>query len=121
MTTATSNCQMSTSSLTGDSIQNEKDETLGSVHDIMLDCNSGKVAYVVMSSGGFLGMGNRLFAIPMTALKLDKKNECLRMDACKETFDEADGFDKDNWPDMANREWETQIHSRYNATPYWEN
>lgn len=111
---------MSSSSLTGDDIRNPKNDTLGSVHDIMIDCESGRVAYVVLSSGGFLGMGNKLFAIPMSALTLDTECECLRLDADKDAFDEADGFDKDNWPDMADTQWQTRTHERFGARPYWQ-
>ncbi len=110
---------LSASSLAGDNIKNQQDETLGSVHDIMLDCNSGKVSYVVMTSGGFLGMGNKLFAIPMSALSVDRDNQCLRMNASRETFEASEGFDKEHWPDFANRSWEEKTHQRYDATPYW--
>ena len=72
-----------------------------------------------MTSGGFLGMGNKLFAIPMTALDVDTDQKCLRLDANKETFESQDGFDKDNWPDFADSEWETSVHDRFKAKPYW--
>jgi sporulation protein YlmC with PRC-barrel domain len=119
MTTTKTRQPMSTSSLTGNEIKNQQNEVLGSVHDIMLDCSSGRVAYVVMTSGGFLGMGNKLFAIPMSALTLDTECECFRMEATKETFDAADGFDKDNWPDFACSDFEETTHARYSAKPYW--
>ena len=86
----------------------------------MIDCNSGRVTYVVMTSGGFLGMGNKLFAIPMSALELDRESKCLRLDATKSTFENAQGFDKNNWPDMASPEWETATHQSFGARPYWE-
>ncbi len=120
MATTTTRHLMSASSLTGDTIKNNNDETLGSVHDIMLDCDSGRVAYVVMTSGGFLGMGNKLFAIPMSALTLDQNAECLRLDADQKTFENAQGFDKDNWPNMADSRWETSTHKHFGARPYWE-
>lgn len=120
MTTTLNRRPMSASSITGDEIKNRQDETLGSVHDIMIDCGTGRVAYIVMTSGGFLGMGGKLFAVPMSALQLDTECKCLRMDASKETFDAADGFDKDNWPDMADPKLEQAAHTRYGARPYWE-
>ncbi len=120
MSTAVSRQPMSASSLIGDEIRNNQNDTLGSVHDIMVDCESGRVAYVVMTSGGFLGMGNKLFAIPMSALTLDTQAKCLRMDANKKTFENAEGFDKDNWPNMADSNWETTNHHAFNARPYWD-
>jgi len=120
MSTASLRQPLSASSLTGDEIKNRQDETLGSVHDLMIDCDSGRVAYVVMTSGGFLGMGNKLFAVPMSALQLDRDCKCLRLNATKETFENAEGFDQNNWPNMASQEWETTIHQRFGARPYWE-
>ncbi len=120
MATSTLRHQLSASTLTGDTIKNNRDETLGSVHDIMIDCDSGRVAYIVMTSGGFLGMGNKLFAIPMGALTLDQSEKCLRMDADKKTFENADGFDKDKWPNMADPKWETVTHQNFGVRPYWE-
>jgi len=120
MTTAIARQPLSASSITGDEIKNRQDDTLGSVQDIMIDCCSGRVAYVVMTSGGFLGMGNKLFAIPMSALELDRECKCLRLDATKSTFESVEGFDKDNWPDFASPEWETATHQRFGARPYWE-
>ncbi len=119
--TSTARCPMSASSLNKDEIKNHQDETLGSVHDIMLDCDSGRVAYVVMSSGGFLGLGNKLFAIPMTSLSLDRDEKCFRLDARKETFEKAEGFDQNNWPNMTDPNWETKTHKHFGTQPYWEN
>jgi len=120
MATTTARCPMSASSITGDNIKNPQGDTLGSVHDMMIDCASGRVAYVVMTSGGFLGVGNKLFAIPMSALKLDTQDKCLRLNATKQTFENAQGFDKDNWPDMADPKWETSTHEHFGAQPYWD-
>ena len=112
-------CLLSSSSITNDCVRNQNDEELGSISDLMVDCNSGKVSYAVMSSGGFLGLGNKLFAVPFSALTCDREKECFVLDASKETFENAEGFDKDNWPDMANRQWEEQTHKHYGAEPYW--
>ena len=120
MATNTSRQLMSASTLTGDEIRNFQDDSLGNVHDIMIDCDSGRVGYVVMTSGGFLGMGNKLFAIPMSAMQLDTAAQCLRMNASKETFQNAPGFDKNHWPDMADPKWERSVYGHYGVTPYWE-
>lgn len=119
MATATHPTIMSASTLAGDKIRNRKDEDLGKLEDIMLDVDSGSIAYGVLSFGGFLGMGNKLFAIPWQQLKLDAVNKCLILDVEKETLESAPGFDKDNWPNFADREWGATIHKHYSATPYW--
>jgi sporulation protein YlmC with PRC-barrel domain len=111
---------MSASSLTGDRVVNRAGEDLGKIHDIMIDVPTGRIAYAVLSFGGVLGIGNKLFAIPWGRLTLDEVNKEFRLDVDKETLERAPGFDKDNWPDMADPSWGTQIHSHYGVRPYWE-
>jgi len=75
----------------------------------MIDIPAGKVAYAVLSFGGFLGMGNKLFAVPWSALKLDEDKKHFILDVDKKKLENAPGFDKDNWPDMADTSWGTRI------------
>src|SRR5512135_141884 len=88
---------MSASTLTGDSVVNAKGEDLGSIEDIMIHIDSGRIAYAVLSFGGFLGMGDKLFAIPWEALTLDEDNHQFILDIDKDKLENAPGFDKDNW------------------------
>ena len=106
--------------LTGDSVVNATGEHLGKIRAIMLDVPSGRVAYAVLSFGGFLGAGNKLFAIPWPALTLDPFEKRFVFDVSKERLETAPGFDKDHWPRMADREWATDIHEYYNVPPYWK-
>ena len=108
---------LSASSLTGDKVVNSRNEDLGKVEDIMLDVENGRVAYAVLSFGGFLGVGSKLFAIPWTALRLDQETKCFILDVPKETLDTAPGFDKDSWPDLSSDEYARSIHTHYNQ-PY---
>jgi hypothetical protein len=85
----------------------------------MLDITSGRIAYAVLSFGGFLGMGKKLFALPWGALTLDAIEQRYSLDASKEKLENAEGFDKDHWPSMADPAWATRLHSHYNVTPYW--
>lgn len=111
---------MTASTLEGDKVINRQGEDLGEIDEIMLDVPRGRIAYAVMSSGGFLGMGNKLFAIPWSALTLDTDNKCFVLDVDKQRLESAPGFDKDNWPSMADQEFGSQVHSYYGARPYWE-
>jgi len=106
--------------LTGNDVDNFADEKLGDVKGIMLDVQRGRIAYAVLSVGGFLGLGDRLFAIPWSALTLDTANERFLLDVDKEALKNAPGFDKDQWPSMADYQWASQIHSYYRAQPYWD-
>jgi sporulation protein YlmC with PRC-barrel domain len=110
---------LAANSLIGESIINTHGETLGSLADIMLDLESGRIAYAVMTVGGVLGLGNRLFAIPWTALTLDADSRHFLVDIAKERIADAPGFDKNHWPAMADYQWAENVHFYYKARPYW--
>jgi sporulation protein YlmC with PRC-barrel domain len=111
---------LAASTLAGDAVRNSAGDDLGNVDEIMIDIPSGKVAYAVLSFGGVLGMGNKLFAVPWSALTVDEDEKCFILDVDKETLESAPGFDKDNWPDMANNTWGSEVFRHYGASPYWE-
>jgi sporulation protein YlmC with PRC-barrel domain len=111
---------MGAETLTGNPVVNSAGEKLGKVEAIMLDVPSGRIAYAVLSHGGFLGMGDKLFAIPWQAMKLDTRNKCFVLDLPSEVLRDAPGFDKNHWPSMADPAWATGIHEYYDIVPYWE-
>ncbi len=106
---------MGADTLLGNDVYNSRDEDLGDIKEIMLDMQSGKVAYAVLSFGGFLGMGNKLFAVPWNALKLDTANHRFLLDVDKDRLRDAPGFDPDHWPDMADQTWASNVHSFYGS------
>jgi hypothetical protein len=101
-------------------VRNAAGEDLGKIEELMVDVNTGRVAYAVLSFGGFLKMGNKLFAIPWEALQLDAANHQFILNVDKTRLESATGFDKDNWPDMADPRFGTGIYSHYGYKPYWE-
>lgn len=109
---------MGADTLIGNDVYNHKDESLGDIKEIMLDMHSGRVAYAVLSFGGFLGMGEKLFAVPWNALKLDTVNKRFILKVEKDHLKDAPGFNKDDWPDLTNEIWSTRIHTFYDAKPY---
>jgi len=111
---------LSAGTLAGDRVRNSEGDDLGTVEEIMIDLESGRVAYVVLSFGGFLGIGDKLFAVPWDALRLNTDNHEFILDVDKQVLENAPGFDKDNWPDMADVNWATGIHSHYGREPYWK-
>lgn len=110
---------LAASSLAGDSVKNKHGEELGSIIEIMIDLPSGRVAYAVLSFGGFLGIGNKLFAVPWGMLTVDEDQKCFILDVNRTTLENAPGFDKEQWPDMANPGWGMEIHTYYGSKPYW--
>jgi len=95
-------------------------DNIGEVKEVVIDPNTGKVAYAVVSFGGFLGMGKKLFAIPFKALQYSWEENEYVLDAPREQLEQAPGFDDDNWPMMADEQWNRDIHTYYALTPYWE-
>jgi sporulation protein YlmC with PRC-barrel domain len=108
---------LAASTLSGDSVRNAAGEDLGTIDEIMIDIPSGRVAYAVLSFGGFLGMGDKLFAVPWSALKVDEDEKCFILKIDKRTIEQAPGFDKDNWPDMSDTAFSTEISAYYHVVP----
>jgi len=111
---------MGASTLGGDDVLNRQGEKLGTIEEIMLDVPTGRIAYAVLSAGGFLGIGDKLFAIPWRSLTLDPENKCFVVDVAKERLEQAPGFDKNHWPSMADENWARELHTYYRVRPYWE-
>ncbi|MFP6559369.1 PRC-barrel domain-containing protein [Paraburkholderia sp. B3] len=110
---------MAADTLTGNKLFTSDHEEIGKISAIMLDVPSGQIAYAVLASGGFLGMGGKLYAIPWSALILDTDEKCFRLDVTAEHVKNAPAFDKDHWPAMADEQWGSLLHRYYNRKPYW--
>jgi sporulation protein YlmC with PRC-barrel domain len=109
---------MGADTLIGNDVCNLQNEDIGDIKEIMLDVATGNIEYAVLSFGSFLGMGEKLFAVPWTALKLDTENKRFLLDVDKERLKNAPGFDKDSWPDLADRTLANDLHSYYGTKPY---
>ena len=96
---------MGADTLIGNDVYNRAEEDLGDVKEIMLDMESGKIVYAVLSFGGVLGIGEKLFAVPWGELALDTENKRFILNVEKDKLENASGFDKDNWPKLANPFW----------------
>ena len=111
---------LSATTLTSDKVKNAAGEELGDLKEIMVDVNSGRVAYAVLSFGGFLGLGDKLFAIPWQALTLDAQDHCFILNVDKETLKNAPGFEKDKWPKTSDDDtWLVSVYDYYGFGPYW--
>ena len=103
----------------GRKVVNPQGENLGKVEEVMLDAVPGRVAYAVLSFGGVLGIGDKLFAVPWNALNYDPQQQAFIINADKRVLENAPGFDKNNWPDMSDTTLRANIYSYYKAEPYW--
>lgn len=107
-------------SILGVKVINAQREDLGNIEDLVLDARNNRVAYAILSFGGFLGMGDRHFAIPFEALSFDLSEKVAVLDIDKDRLKNAPGFDKDEWPDMANPAWGSEVFRHYGYRPYWD-
>jgi sporulation protein YlmC with PRC-barrel domain len=108
------------SKIIGCKVENAKDENLGKIEDLMLDLHDGRIAYGVLSFGGFLGMGDKLFPVPFEALQYRAADGKCVLNVDKEVLKNAPGYSRDQLPDVNDRAWRTQIFSHYGYEPYWE-
>jgi len=108
---------LSASTICSDPVVNRTGENLGEIEELMIDMGNGRVAYAVISFGGFLGIGNKLFAVPFEALELDTDNHCFVLDVTREKLEKAPGFDKDKWPDFADSRFREQVYRHYEIAP----
>ncbi|NNL85999.1 MAG: PRC-barrel domain-containing protein [Myxococcales bacterium] len=111
---------LSATSIIGDKVVNHQGDALGKIEEVMLDVDDNRIAYAVLSFGGFLGIGDKYFAVPWEALRLDANNKRFVLNESKERLENAPGFDKDDWPDMADRTFGASIYDYYKVPTYWQ-
>ncbi len=104
---------MGADTLMGNDVYNSQGEDLGDVKEFMIDMASGRITYAVLSFGGLMGLGDKLFAVPWSALTLDTINKRFTLDVVKETLAAAPGFDSDHWPAMADPTRAKGVHQFY--------
>lgn len=104
---------MGAHTLIGDKVVNAAGDDLGDIKEIMLDMETGHVAYAVLAFGGLFGLGEKLFAVPWQALHIDTQHERMVLNVEKERLRSAPGFNKEDWPDMDDIAWANSIHSFY--------
>lgn len=111
------NRNLTAKTLIGDEIKNMEGETLGQIEDLMIDVQGGTIEYAVVSHGGVLGLGTKLFAVPWNILSVDRPGKFMVLNVDKEVLQHAEGFDKDSWPNSADPEWRQKIEDYYRAVP----
>ena len=119
MTTATAHPNrnlISSEDVNGTDVYGAGNEAIGEIDHLLIEKVSGRVAYAVMSFGGFLGLAHSHYPIPWSALKYDTSLQGYRTGITKSQLRDAPEFSDDSWGD---REWEEQTHRHYGSSPYW--
>ena len=108
------------SKVTGTPVRNLQNEKLGKVENLLVDLPSGRLVAVIVSSGGFLGMGDELSALPPTALRFTADRDTLQLDTTKEMLSSAPHFKADQWPDFAQPAYAQGVYRSYHVEPYFK-
>jgi len=111
---------LSAKTLIGDKVINLAGKDLGRIEDIMLHVDTAHIAYAVLSFGGVLGIGNKFFAVPWGALRLDARHKKFILDVDEAELRQAPGFDKDNWPNFEDHEFGMAMYAYYKFTPSFD-
>lgn len=110
---------ISSAKVEGTSVYNRGGDSLGSIHNLMIDKASGHVAYAIMSFGGFLGIGDQFHPLPWSVLKYDTNMGGYVVDLDKQQLEGGPAYDADSEPDWRDRTYENKIHDYYGVGPYW--
>ena len=102
----------------GSKVINLKGETLGKIENLVVDIDTGRIVYAVLESGGFLGIGDKLFPVPWESLASLPSEGIFFLNQSKEQMEKAPAFDKDNLPNMADVHWGERIFKHYGVPGY---
>ena len=103
----------------GKKVVNLQGEDLGTIEDVIIDAPNARVSYAILSFGGFMGMGDKLFALPWVSLFYSPEDGKFALKADRELLKKAPGFDKNNWPDLSDPVTRGEIYRYYGAAIYW--
>jgi len=94
-------------------VRNSAGHDLGKIEDVAFDPVSGNLQYIILSSGGVLGMGDRLFPIPLSSITLSASRDHVLLDVDPETLKRAPSFQRSAWPDVSDPAWPRTIDDYY--------
>lgn len=86
------------SQLIGMGVRSPQNENVGEIRDLVINTETGDVEYVALAHGGFLGLGEDLYAYPLGSFQLAPDRNEVRLNATREQLEQAQGFDEDDWP-----------------------
>jgi sporulation protein YlmC with PRC-barrel domain len=106
------------SQIIGHNIVNSQNENVGEINDLVLSPMNGRIRYAAVTYGGFAGIGDKMFAVPWEAFECrtdpeDPDEYVVMLNVTQEQLEGAQGFNQDNWPDFANRQFTSELDRRY--------
>jgi sporulation protein YlmC with PRC-barrel domain len=103
----------------GTFVFNREGEKLGSIEDLILEKETGQVAYVLLSFGGFLGMGERCFPVPWRALSFDDARDAYVVDLTRESLEKAPRCRANACEPLRDHARHQEIYTYYGVSPLW--
>jgi sporulation protein YlmC with PRC-barrel domain len=101
------------STVIGMKVQDTEGKKLGDIKELVIDPADGSIGYAVLDFGGFLGIGDKYFAVPWEALQWTPDHKAIVLDVSKKDLKQAPGFDKNKWPDLGSEEQALSIYEYY--------
>jgi sporulation protein YlmC with PRC-barrel domain len=111
--TAFSGLAIKTANIIGNMVMNRQGEEMGEIDEVVIDVFNGRVAYLVLAFGGFLGMGVKLYAVPWKALYYDNEQQVYVLNMTQDQLAQAPGFEKETWPEFTDEHWNRHVHAYY--------
>jgi sporulation protein YlmC with PRC-barrel domain len=106
---------MRASKLIGKDVKNAQGEDLGEIEDLVIDPVSQRVHYAVLSFGGLLGLGDKMFAFPVSAFKPSRNRDELVLNVDKDRLKDAPGFERDAWPNWSDNRYRDEVDRYFKA------
>lgn len=100
-------------------VMNQQGETLGNIYEVVLDLQTGHIAYLVLASGGYLGMGEKHLPLPFTALYYNPEAGEYQMDIPKERLQQAPHTEMKDWPERPDKQYVDDLYRYYGHKPYY--
>ena len=103
----------------GTAVVRSNGDTIGSIERVMIDKVTGKVAYAVMSFGGFLGIGEDYYPLPWSLLTYNPRLDGYEVNITEQQLKGAPKYSRHETWDWSSRERGQSLHDYYNVQPYW--
>ena len=116
---AYSGLAVKTANIIGTRVVNRQNEDMGEIEEVVIDVFNGRVAYLVLCFGGFLGMGHKLYAVPWKALHYDNDLQVYVLNMSQDQLERAPAFEMERWPEFGDELWNRGVHDYYELSPFW--
>jgi sporulation protein YlmC with PRC-barrel domain len=118
-TTESTHKLIAASRVAGTAVQNSAGERLGTLEDVLIDKQSGRVVYALLSFGGFLGIGDKHHPLPWQSLEYDPTSGRYTVNLARERLEGAPVIDEGSYAPLEDVAWGKRVHDYYDVAPYW--